>query len=245
MRSLNILSISIAASVLLVVFSFGSIVGWVCAQTTEEAKPALAERPIGEIRKDVAAFIKRSKSKESSLKAAAVFDLCLLHREIVNDPRFETDNNLTNFRAMVASRLKKCKSEIELAQKRALRAQAKRDANTDQQDFGDETLVDDAGEKMTDDVFVATTMSNHLHMVGQISGGPSQIMHYANGNFGGGHVNDLINLIESTIDPSSWRSAGGNGQMFFYRPVLALVVTGSADVQDRVGDLLRTLRRNQ
>ena len=230
------------------VFSIWSAADWACAQFSQSDDSTVTEhqRPIGDIRKDVAAFIKRSKSKVPDEQAAAVFDLCLLHREIVNDPRFERDNNLVSFRAMIGSRLKKCKSEIEIAQKRELRAR-KRNRNADQaaeMAEADRKLLAVA-EEDSDENLVAQAMADHLHAIGQVTGGPTQILDYANGNFGGGHALELINLIESTIAPGSWRSAGGDGQMFFYRPVLALVVSANVDVQGRVENLLRTIRRNQ
>ena len=232
---------TLVSSCLLLVFSLNLWSGWACAQLNEnETSVTKIERPIGDIRKDVAAFIKRSKSKVADEKAAAIFDLCLLHREIVNDPRFEKDGNLTNFRAMIGSRLKKCKTDIEIALKREARARKREGIDEE----ADQMLLD-AAEENADEVFVASVMSDHLHTIGQVTGGPAQILDYANGSFGGRLENDLINLIESTIAPGSWRSAGGDGQMFFYRPVLALVVSANVDVQGRIEGLLRTLRRNQ
>ena len=227
---------------LLFVFSFLSAADWACVLQTA-ATTSEQQRPIGDIRKDVAAFIKRSKSKVPDEQAAAVFDLCLLHREIVNDPRFERDGNLVSFRAMIGSRLKKCKSEIELAQKRKMRAR-KRNETDDEAAEADRMLLAVA-EENADENLVASVMAGHLHTIGQVTGGPAQILDYANGNFGGGHANELVNLIESTIAPDSWRSSGGDGRIFYYRPVLALVVSANIDVHGRVESLLRTLRRNQ
>lgn len=224
---------------LLVVFSLGTWVGWAVAQHPQETDL----RPIGDIRKDVTAFVKRSKTKDADDKSAAIVDLCLLHQEIVADTRYTTHDNLASFRAVVASRLKQCKKEIEIAELRALR-KAKRLARENQasKENSDELFLDNEAEKLSGEL-LAQTMSEHLGTVGQLTGGPTQLFSYANGNFGPGSAQDLISLIETTISPDSWQTNGGNGRMFFYRPVCALVVSASADVQDRIGDLLRNVRR--
>ncbi len=226
--------------VLIVVFLLGAFVGWAVAQESE------TQRPIGDIRKDVKAFVKRSKSKDADEKASAIFDLCLLHREIVADARYQTDDNLVSFRAVVMSRLKDCKKEIELVQLREAR-RIKREAAAQKRGRGnddigsDEFFIDSEHEALTS-LVLAEAMAEQMHTVGQMTGGPTQIFNYANGNFGPGNADDLIQLIEKTISPDSWESNGGNGRMFFYRPACALVVSASADVQDRISDLLKVIR---
>lgn len=64
---------------------------------------------------------------------------------------------------------------------------------------------------------------------------------------GGGTVNDhaqeLIELIQRTIRPNSWDVHGGQGTMFYFRPLMALVVRATSEVHGDVGGLLRALRR--
>ena len=199
------------------------------------------ERPISDMRKDMKAFIKRSKSDEQSKKFAAIVDLCALHREIVSDTRYEANPSLVNLRAQVGNRLKKCQQELELAELREARALARENKNSDNA-AGDAQLLDSEIEPNYEYI-IAQEMSQHLHLSSQMTGGPSQVFSYANGNFGPGDAQDLIQLIETTIDPASWRTNGGNGQMFFYRPACALVVSASAQTQDRITDLLRQMRR--
>lgn len=58
-------------------------------------------------------------------------------------------------------------------------------------------------------------------------------------------LESLIELVEATIVPESWRSAGGaQGEIRGYNGpgILALVVTQTDDVHERIADLLRNLR---
>lgn len=222
------------------VFFLGTLVGWSVAKA--DTPGAKNNRPVGDIHKDLKAFMKRSKSDDSTEKCAAVYDLCALHREIVMDARFRQNHVLQSYRSIARDRLKRCLRDYEIAESRAQRKAKKRNRKG-ADDQNDILMMDRELEKLGPDYVIAETLSEHLHAIGQVTGGPSQVFTYANGNFGPGSAQDLIRLIETTIDPDSWEVNGGNGRMFFYRPACALVVSASADVQDRMGDLLRNLRR--
>lgn len=226
---------TVLSSLLILVLS----VGWSFAQTNDESTNA--DRPIPEMRKDMKAFIKRSKSRDEVEKNAAIVDLCVLHRQVVSDSRFEENPSLVNLRAQIANRLKKCQQDIELALLRAQR-DADKKAKASNDNVADSMLLD-AEMEMNLDYELAEELSQQLHVAGQLIGGPSQVFSYANGNFGPGNAQDLIRLIETTIDPGSWRTNGGNGRMFFYQPACALVVSASMMTQDRMYDLLRQMRQ--
>ena len=71
--------------------------------------------------------------------------------------------------------------------------------------------------------------------------GPASI-----GNPGGiteADFNDLIELIEETINPDSWETNGGTGRMAPFASNLSLVVTATQAVQDEIGNLLTRLRQ--
>ena len=78
---------------------------------------------------------------------------------------------------------------------------------------------------------------------------PSSAAHSTNsgGAFGGGSQEDyaqqLIELIQRTISPQTWDVNGGQGSMFYFRPLMALVVRATSEVHDDVGGLLEALRR--
>lgn len=215
------------------------LLGTLVAQTSDSKENA--ERPIAEMRKDMKAFIKRSKSDDEFRMYGAIVDLCALHREIVSDSRYESNPSLVNLRAQIGTRLKNCQQEIELSILRAARVLA-REHSSAEPVAGDADLIDAEVEPNYEQM-IAQELSQHLHVTSQMTGGPSQVFSYANGNFGPGDAQELIRLIETTIDPASWRTNGGNGQMFFYRPACALVVSASAQTQDRITDLLRQMRR--
>jgi hypothetical protein len=49
---------------------------------------------------------------------------------------------------------------------------------------------------------------------------------------------DLVDLIESTISPSTWARNGGPGDIYYWRPGLALVVAAPQGVHEDVGNLV-------
>jgi hypothetical protein len=53
----------------------------------------------------------------------------------------------------------------------------------------------------------------------------------------------LINLIETTIDPGSWESRGGNGSIFYYAPLHALVIRQTEDVHRQIGGVLGNINK--
>ncbi len=53
---------------------------------------------------------------------------------------------------------------------------------------------------------------------------------------------ELIELIEETIDPDSWEANGGTGRMRAFPSTLSLIVTTTQENQDRIQDLLKRLR---
>ncbi|MEM6981085.1 MAG: hypothetical protein AAF539_15600, partial [Planctomycetota bacterium] len=68
------------------------------------------------------------------------------------------------------------------------------------------------------------------------------------GGAGGGAIADfdsLMNLIQQTIEPTTWEALGGVGTMAPYPQNLSLVISTTSDVHDQIVDLLETLRRLQ
>ncbi len=68
------------------------------------------------------------------------------------------------------------------------------------------------------------------------------------GGAGGGAAADfdsLIQLITSTIEPTSWDEVGGSGAIEEFRTNLSLVISQTEDVHDQIRDLLQQLRRLQ
>ncbi len=53
---------------------------------------------------------------------------------------------------------------------------------------------------------------------------------------------ELMNLIQETIDPDSWEENGGSGRMQPFPSTLSLIVTQTQENQDRIQNLLQRLR---
>ena len=56
---------------------------------------------------------------------------------------------------------------------------------------------------------------------------------------------ELIGLIESTISPDQWQTAGGNSSMREFRQNLSLVVTAPQETHEAIANLLKSLRALQ
>lgn len=52
------------------------------------------------------------------------------------------------------------------------------------------------------------------------------------------NVQALISLIETTVEPGSWESQGGNGSIRYFGPVKALVIRQTGEVHREIGGLL-------
>src|SRR5262249_13816176 len=57
--------------------------------------------------------------------------------------------------------------------------------------------------------------------------------------------NELIKLIQGTIEPQSWSDVGGKGTIQYFPLGLALVINQTQDIQEQIQDLLAALRRLQ
>ena len=220
------------------------------------------QRSIGDYRRDVKAFMKLSKSKDEQIQRNAVFNLCALHHELVTDSRFRTSTQVQSFRVVVANRLedfskqqkKKFKKQrsAELKRARANQSRPQPKARNEELAYGAEagakenleTKTESAETDESQAVFQSAVQS--YDSLAQFSGGPAQVFDYAGGRMGapweGGL--QLVNLIQTTIDPDSWRDSGGNGAIQYYQPGRVLVINASQRVHELTEDLLWKLRAN-
>ena len=210
---------------------------------------------IGDYRKDLKAFLKRSKLKDDPVeRVGAIVDLCMLHHEIVNDPRFDENYQLQGFRAVAGERLKRCRKEIEVEIKRLQRREAgvakkvkrpsRQSGDRQESSGGDEEYLKD---RLIDQHQLNQWMVMDMQAITQISGGPISLWSHIGGNHGPGVCDygpDLVRLIETTINSDFWRRNGGTGIIEYYQPLRILVVSASAQVHDQMTDLLETLRLN-
>jgi hypothetical protein len=54
---------------------------------------------------------------------------------------------------------------------------------------------------------------------------------------------DLVELIQTTIAPSTWQRVGGPGTIYYWRPGLAIVVHASEDVHEQIGGFMQQMNR--
>ena len=205
--------------------------------------------PIGTIRRDLKAFVKRSKiNGDDSARACAIVDLCLLHQEIVNDPRFATNDQLKGFRAVAATRLKNCQKEIEVEMKRQARIANKRAASQpehpDESTSNDDSFGSGSERREMSCQTYQEIVAREFESMSQFTGGPIRVWSHIGGSYGpqGDYGPQLVELIQSTINPDFWRANGGEGIIYYYRPSCVLVVGATAKVHDDLTDMLRTLR---
>jgi general secretion pathway protein D len=75
--------------------------------------------------------------------------------------------------------------------------------------------------------------------------GPFGVPGMAGGGGGAADFSQLMALIEGTIQPDTWTSAGGQSRMTEYPGNLTLVISTTSEVHDQIRELLAALRRLQ
>jgi hypothetical protein len=170
-------------------------------------------------------------AQTDSERLDAVRQMAQVYREILDDPRFATSDTLKSYRARLWSRMTRIKQDAE----RRLEREKRQQAGT--LDLQQQQALEAA----------TRSLSEQMDLMTYTMGGPSYVFQQGSGAMGGAAVQDhgqqLINLIQRTISPQFWDTAGGPGSMFYYRPLMALVVSATSEVHGNVGGLLDALRR--
>lgn len=160
----------------------------------------------------------------------AVQKMAEIYREILNDPRFAASDTLKSYRARLWSRMVRVRQDLE-------RRQAREQQQLKELEPGQSEAIEVATRSLAD----------QLASFSYTMGGPAYVFEQGGGAMGGGavqdHAQELIELIQRTIQPDFWDAAGGPGSMFYYRPLMALVVSATSEVHGNVGGLLQALRR--
>jgi len=100
------------------------------------------------------------------------------------------------------------------------------------------------GNAMLSNDLLAQVTSASSAAVSAANGAPG----FGPGGLGGGNLADyqsLIELITSTIAPTTWDEVGGPGSIQEFRGNLSLVVSQTQEVHEEIADLLTQLRRLQ
>lgn len=207
----------------------GGLPGGAAAPVT----PAVTPRRYHEIEHDLTEALRaETRAKTPEARAAAVRRMCQLYGELAADPRLEASDVLKSYKAKLWSRMTRIKRELEqrlARQSGGLPGRAPSEAESQ--------AIQEA----------ATSLASQVDYSNYTLGGPSYVLAHSGAAFGGGsasdHAQELIDLIQRTISPQSWDVNGGQGSMFYFRPLMALVVRATSEVHGDVGGLLEALRR--
>ena len=190
------------------------------------------ERPFHEYQRELSDLLKReSQAKEPTGRATAVKSLCQLHVEIVHDSRYSTSDVLKEYRGQIWSRLNKVKQELK---RQLARSKTNKEAL-------DNLAVLEAADSLS--AVAADSLATSLSLLEQSQNGPAGIMAFGGGAVGPDFGPDLIALIERTINPSFWDTVGGPGSIYYYRPLMCLVVRATAEVHEQIGGVVGDLRK--
>jgi len=191
-----------------------------------------SERGFHEFHQQIAELLKReSQTREQPARAAAVRAMCALHAEIVHDSRYSNSDVLKEYRGRLWSRLTKVKAELkqQLARNKSNKESLENLATLESAD--------------SSSVAAAESLATSLSLLDQIQSGPGQLMALGGAPGAPDWGPDLVALIERTINPSFWDTAGGPGSIYYYRPLLCLVVRATAEVHEQIGGVIGGLRK--
>lgn len=205
----------------------------VAGRTDAEGASGVVPRRYHEIENNMSQALRaEAQAKTPEAQAAAVRKMCDLYGELTADPRLEASDVLKSYRAKLWSRMTRIKRELE-------QRLARQSGGTSSR------MVSEAETQAIQDT--AASLASQMSYSSYTLGGPSYVLAHSGAAFGGGAVNDhaqeLIDLIQRTISPQSWDVNGGQGSMFYFRPLMALVVRATSEVHGDVGGLLEALRR--
>jgi len=199
------------------------------------AQPA-ETRKFHEINADLRVLFRREIQAASDAdRATAIFEMTELYQEIRRDPRLDSSDTLTTYKAKLWSRLTWIKADIN---KHIARAQRRR--GLVKQALPELSEHDQANASLS-----AASTSGHLAMAGSAMGGPASVFNQGSAR-GGRAVPDygpsLVALIERTIAPGFWDTNGGPGTIVYYQPLMCLVVRATTEVHHAIGGVTGALR---
>ncbi len=189
------------------------------------------QRPYHELSQEMRGVLRQeARATHRSDRAVHIHHLAELFLEVVSDPRIHTSDTLKAYKAQMHKRLRSIKRDLELELIREQKLRRR------------QSLPE------PDPIVHAATHSlyQQMSLVDSTLGGPASIFMHP-GAQGGGAVSDngqeLIELIQRTINPQFWDVNGGPGTIVYYAPLQALVVRATTEVHGRVGGLAEALRQ--
>jgi hypothetical protein len=207
-------------------------------QSVPVATEAAAKKP-QELRDAIRAAMRReAKAADPSERADAVRELAGLFVEVRRDTQLAQDEQ-KRLHALLWSRLTRIKKQLQAKIDRERRA-AKRERA--------KTASDDALLAAEADQQLAAVVGQQFSLASQLTGGPAAVVVRSGEAFGGragpaDYGEELVELIEKTIAPETWESAGGPGSIYYFYPLKVLVIRQTDGVHGHAADLLDGLRR--
>lgn len=199
---------------------------------------AAAPRSLVETNRTIFALVRReATARTPEQRDAAVRAMAALYQEIVRDPRLATTPVLQQYKARLWRKLTDIKKDLQ-------RDLARRQRRLERELPAEQLAARQAAEEQA--AAVGRSLSDQLSLVGYSLGGPGRVFAQSRGAFGGGAVRDhgeeLVRLIEHTIDPEFWDVNGGPGAIFYYAPLHALVVRATDEIHRKIGGAVGGLR---
>jgi hypothetical protein len=204
------------------------------AEADVKKSPAAAQpRPLYEINREIRELCRKdSYAKSDEERAAAAYEMTVVYREILADPRYATSTTLKGYRGRLWSRLTTIKKDALTKMRREARMQKKAD-------LSDETLLADVSS-------ASQALADHYALIGATAGGAAGIFSQAGAGGGGVGAADfgpeLVDLIQQTIQPEFWNVNGGPGSIFYYRAWHCLVIRATSEVHHQIGGVLGAVR---
>ncbi len=199
---------------------------------TSGTQQVASERAFHQFQQQISELLKReSQTKDQAARASAVRGMCALHAEIVHDSRYPNSDVLKEYRGRLWSRLTKVKAELkqQLGRNKANKESLENLATLESAD--------------SPSVAAAESLATSLSLLDQVQNGPGQLMAFGGAPGAPDWGPDLVALIERTINPSFWDTVGGPGSIYYYRPLLCLVVRATAEVHEQIGGVIGGLRK--
>ena len=195
----------------------------------EAGKPseAFRKRTGRELLAAVRETLARLARPEDEELEASVEELLFVHQELLEDEEM-AGSQREYYRVKVESRLNQLSIQLNKRISRNKRL-AKRKPPATIRD------LEDSGEQLGQQI--GGNLPPQRPMAGAGAGPGRNRM--PNDDYG----QQLVDLIQKTIAPSTWDVNGGLGTIYYWRPGRALVVRQTGEVHDQMGDALGQLRR--
>jgi hypothetical protein len=202
------------------------------------AEPAESEsksepRPFHAIQAEISDLLRReAQAKEPSAQTGIVRRMCELHGEILRDARYAKSDTLAEYRVRLWSRLRRVQAD--------LKQQIARSAEKNDKQAADDYATLAAADSTS--VAAADSLAESLAMLDQSQGGPGYLLGFGGRAVPADYGQDLVDLIEQTINPAFWDTNGGPGTIVYYAPLRCIVVRATSEVHGNVGGLVGGLR---